>query len=60
MKTYEKVDPIATLPIRWRLVENELVEARAQHYRFTARRLEKMRELSAGSESSAGVHDFIT
>ena len=32
-KVYEKIDPIATLPIHKRLVENELVEAGAQHYR---------------------------
>lgn len=50
VKAYEKVDPIAVLPIHQRLVENELAEAGAQHYRLAARRLAKMRELSAGSE----------
>ncbi len=59
MKAYEKVDPIATLPIHQRLVENELVEASAQHYRLAARRLAKMRKLSAGSEKSAEVNDLI-
>lgn len=58
-KAYEKVDPIATLPIHQRLVENELVEAGAQHYRLAARRLAKMRKLSAGSEKSAEVNDLI-
>jgi hypothetical protein len=40
-------------------VENELLEAGAQHYRLAARRLAKMRKLSAGSEQSAEVNDFI-
>ena len=59
VKAYEKVDPIATLPIHQRLVENELVEAGAQHYRLAARRLAKMRKLSAGSYKSADVNDLI-
>jgi hypothetical protein len=59
VEAYEKVDPIATLPIHQRLVENELVETGAQHYRLAARRLAKMRELSAGSEKSAEVNDLI-
>jgi uncharacterized Zn finger protein len=59
VKAYEKVDPIATLPIHRRLVENELVEAGAQHYRLAARRLAKMRKLAAGTDSSADVCDFI-
>lgn len=40
-------------------MENELVEAGAEHYRLAARRLAKMRKLSAGSEQSAEVNDFI-
>lgn len=59
VKAYEKVDPIAVLPIHQRLVENELVEAGAQQYRIAARRLAKMRKLSTGTDSSAAVHDFI-
>lgn len=59
VKAYEKVDQIATLPIHRRLVENELVDAGAQHYRLAARRLAKMRKLAAGTDSSADVHDFI-
>lgn len=59
VKVYEKVDPLAVLPIHQRLVENELVEAGAQHYRAAARRLAKMRKLSAGSEKSAEVSDLI-
>lgn len=59
VQAYEKVDPIATLPIHQRLVENELVEAGAQHYRLAARRLANMQKLSAGSEKSAEVDDLI-
>jgi len=42
-----------------RLVENELVAAGAQHYRLAARRLAKMRTLSAGAEKSAEVNDLV-
>lgn len=58
-KGYEKVDPIAVLPIHQRLVENELVEAGAQHYRLAARRLAKMRKLAAGSEHAVEVDELI-
>lgn len=59
VKAYEKVDPLAVLPIHQRLVENELVEAGAQHYRVAARRLAKMRKLSAGSDQAVEVNDLI-
>lgn len=59
MKAYEKVDPIAVLPVHQRLVENELVEAGAQHYRLAARRLAKMRRLAAGSAREAEVDGLI-
>ncbi|MBF4162758.1 DUF6880 family protein [Nocardioides acrostichi] len=59
VKAYEKVDPIATLPIHQRLVENELVEAGAQHYRLAARKLAKMRKLSAGSDKAPDVNALI-
>lgn len=59
LKAYENVDPVATLPIHRRLVENELVEADAQHYRLAARRLATMRKLSAGTDSAAAVQDFV-
>ncbi|MEX1105039.1 MAG: DUF6880 family protein [Ilumatobacteraceae bacterium] len=60
VKAYEKVDPLAVLPIHQRLVENELVEAGAQHYRLAARRLAKMRKLAAGSRSADEVDELIT
>ena len=59
VKVYEKVDPIAVLPIHQRLVENELVEAGAQHYRPAARRLAKMRKLADGSDQAAAVDELI-
>jgi len=59
VKAYEKVDPIAVLPIHQRLVENELVEAGAQHYRLAARRLAKMRKLAAGSANVVEVDERI-
>ncbi len=59
VKVYEKVDPIAVLPIHQRLVEHELVDAGAQHYRIAGRRLARMRKLAAGSDKSAEVDDLI-
>lgn len=59
IKAYEKVDPLAVLPIHQRLVENELVEAGAQHYRLAARRLAKMRKLAAGSDQAGEVDALI-
>lgn len=59
IKAYEKVDPIATLPIRRRLVEHELVDAGAQHYRLAAQRLGMLRKISAGTASSAEVDDLV-
>ena len=59
VKVYEKVDPIAVLPVHQRLVENELVEAGAQHYRLAARRLAKMWKLTAGSEHAGAVDKLI-
>ncbi|HET6915933.1 MAG TPA: hypothetical protein VFH56_07560 [Acidimicrobiales bacterium] len=59
VKAYEKIDPLAVLPVLIRLVHNELVEADAQHYRVAARRLAKMRKLAAGSAQAAGVDDLI-
>lgn len=59
LKAYEKIDPLAVLPIHRRLVEHELVEAGAQHYRLAARRLVKMRRLVAGSDLAAEVDALI-
>lgn len=59
IKSYERVDPVATLPIHRRLVEAELTEADARSYRRAARRLARMRELVAGGASAAEVDDLI-
>lgn len=59
MKVYEKVDPLAVRPIHQRLVENELVEAGAQHHRRAARRLAKMRKLANGSDQAVEVDELI-
>lgn len=59
VKVYQKVDPLAVLGIHQRLVENELAEAGAQHYRLAARRLAKMRMLAAGSAVAVEVDELI-
>jgi hypothetical protein len=59
VKAYEKLDPIAVLPVLNRLVLRELVETGAQHYQIAARRLKKMRKFAAGSEHEAEVDWFI-
>ena len=58
-KAYEAIDPLAVLPIHRRLVEHELVDAGAQHYRLAARRLAKMRALAAGTDQADAVDTFI-
>lgn len=58
-KAYERVDPLAVLPIHARLVENELVTAGAEHYRRAARRLARMRTLAAGSAHATEVDTLI-
>lgn len=59
VKAYEKVDPLAVLPIHRRLVEHELVHADAQRYRRAARRLARMRSLTAGTEASVGIDELV-
>jgi hypothetical protein len=58
-KAYEPVDPLAVLPVHQRLVEHELVNADAHHYRLAARRLAKMRKLAAGADQLADVDALI-
>jgi tetratricopeptide (TPR) repeat protein len=59
VKAYEKIDPIAVLPVLNRLVLSELVETGAQHYRIAARRLKKMRTLAARTTHEAEIDHFI-
>lgn len=58
-KEYEKLDPLAVLPILTMLVEHELTEAGAPHYRLAARRLKKMRQLAAGSDKTTEVDALV-
>ena len=58
-KAYERIDPLAVLPIHRRLVEHELVTADAQRYRLAARRLAKMSTLAAGTDQADTVDAFI-
>jgi hypothetical protein len=59
VKAYEKLDPLAVLPVHTELVEAELAEADAKNCRGAARRLKKMRKLAAGSSESAEVDELI-
>jgi hypothetical protein len=59
VKAYERIDPIAVLPVLAELVENELEVTDARNYRHAARRLAKMRKLAAGSNKAAEVDDFV-
>ena len=56
---YETVDPVATLPIQAELVENELENTGAEHYRRAATRLKHMRALAAGTSAAQSVDDLI-
>lgn len=58
-KAYEKIDPIAVLPVVTRLVHNELEEANAQNYRYAARRLAKIRKLAVGTDKAGDVDNLI-
>jgi hypothetical protein len=58
-KAYERVDPLAVLPVHRRLVEHELVDAGAQHYRRAAHRLAKMRKLATGTDQADVVDALI-
>lgn len=60
MKVYEKIDPLAVLPIHQRLVEGILVDANAKNYKLAARRLATMRKLSARTAQASGVDQLIT
>ena len=56
---YEKVDPVAVLPIHQRLVMNTLAVTGAAYYRDAARRLTRMRKLAAGTDHADDVDEFI-
>lgn len=56
---YERVDPIAVLPVHARLVDTQLREADAAGYRRAARRLATMRRLAAGTTHAVEVDDLV-
>ncbi len=56
---YEKVEPLAVLPINIELVLAELEHADANRYRSAARRLAKMRRLASGTSAAEGVDRLI-
>lgn len=56
---YETIDPLAVLPVLARLVDTELVNTGAKHYRIAARLLSRMRKLAAGSERHEEVDELI-
>jgi hypothetical protein len=58
-KAYEKVDPLAVLPIHSRLVHHELETANAQNYRYAARRLARMRKLASDTDMADEVDAMI-
>ena len=58
-KAYEKVDPLAVLPVHARLVEHDLETTGAQNYRYAARRLARMRKLAAGTDRADEVDALI-
>jgi hypothetical protein len=58
-KAYQKLDPLAVLPVLTRLVEHELTEADAGNYRIAARRLATMRRLAAGTDTAAAEVDRL-
>ena len=59
-KSYEKIDPLAVLPVHQRLAENDLIDAKPKKYRTAARRLAKMRKLAHGSDHAPKVDTLIT
>jgi hypothetical protein len=59
VKRYQKVDPLAVLPVLASLVHADLVHADARNYQQAARRLRTMRKLAGGSDELVGVDALI-
>ena len=57
--SYEKIDPLAVLPIHAKLAEKDLVQADAKRYRQAARRLATMRRIAAGTSAAADIDAMI-
>lgn len=56
---YEKVDPLAVLPVLRDLVISDLRDADARAYQHAARRLRRMRRLAAGTQRAREVDELI-
>ncbi|MEE6280130.1 DUF6880 family protein [Georgenia sunbinii] len=56
---YEKIDPLAVLPVLTELVENDLTVADARNYRSAARRLAHMRRLVHGTARSDEIDTLV-
>lgn len=56
---YEKIDPLAVIPILRELAIAELDVSDATHYRKAARHLKRCRKLADGTPEEATVDDFI-
>jgi hypothetical protein len=62
VEAYEATDPAAVVPVLRRLVESDLSVADARNYRTAARRLRRLRDLSAGlgrAEEAQGYVDEL-
>jgi Family of unknown function (DUF6880) len=56
---YEKVDPLAVLPVLRDLVLADIKETDARGYQFAARKLLRMRRLAAGTSHAPEVDELI-
>jgi hypothetical protein len=59
VKEYQKLDPLAVLPVLADLVDGDLVKADAGNYQIAARRLKTMRKLAAGTEKADEVDELV-
>jgi len=59
IEEYEKIDPLAVLPVHERLVRSTLTNTGAEHYRRAAVRLARMRTLATGTIEAPRVDDLI-
>lgn len=56
---YEKVDPLAVVPLHTRQVLDHLEHADAQHYRAAARKLAHLRALTRDTEMADGIDTLV-
>jgi hypothetical protein len=59
VKQYQKVDPLAVIPVLAGLVEDDLLCSQARNYQIAARRLRTMRQLAAGTAMVGEVDDLV-